>query len=258
MSITHKFRDFNFGDGFGTSNAILTNIPYEPEVLILGTFNPNTPNSNFADFFYGRNFFWPAFMNLFVNNEVILTNRRIPNRGPLPIRLVPTLEEIKILSSRLKLTFADLIIEVFHNTNSDYQIMQNGNVMFNQIEYNLIQDGKKGNVLGLDNLNSIGQVNWGTEFIIKFLNDNPQIHSIYLTRKPTGVWGEHWYQIISKAVIPNRNFTNIFTPSAQGNPVNMSMPRLINHWLSNTNPNFGKLDNNWLLQNDVIINSFIN
>ena len=50
MSIQYKFYQTNFGNGFQTHNAILDITPYKPEVIVVGSFNPNTP-SNFADFF---------------------------------------------------------------------------------------------------------------------------------------------------------------------------------------------------------------
>ncbi len=53
MSIQHKFYQTSFGNGFETHNAILDITPYKPEVMIVGTFNPDTPNANYADFFYG-------------------------------------------------------------------------------------------------------------------------------------------------------------------------------------------------------------
>jgi hypothetical protein len=74
MPIRHKFYQTNFGNGYATHNAILDTTPYKPEVMIVGTFNPDTPNNNFADFFYGRNFFWTAFKNLFVHNAVVIPN----------------------------------------------------------------------------------------------------------------------------------------------------------------------------------------
>ena len=71
MSIKHKFYQTSFGNGFETHNAILDITPYKPELMIVGTFNPDTPNTNYADFFYGRNFFWTAFKNLFNHNCMV-------------------------------------------------------------------------------------------------------------------------------------------------------------------------------------------
>ena len=94
MPIQHKFFQKNFGNGFETNNAILDITPYNPEVMIIGTFNPEAPNANFADFFYGRNFFWTAFKNLFIHNNVVIPFRRMPPNGIPPAILNPTLQEI--------------------------------------------------------------------------------------------------------------------------------------------------------------------
>ena len=65
MTIQHKFFQTIFDNEFETNNAILEITPYKPEVMVVGTFNPNTPNDNFADSFYGRNYFWTAFKNFY-------------------------------------------------------------------------------------------------------------------------------------------------------------------------------------------------
>lgn len=256
MPIQHKFYQTNFGNGFETHNAILDVTPYKPEVMFVGTFNPDTPNANFADFFYGRNFFWTAFKNLFIHNAVVIPNRRMPPNGIPPAILNPTLQEIFDLCRKLKLTFSDLVLEVLHNNSPVYQLLPNDNVIFNGVEYNLIQDGQNGNVGGLQQLNAFGQVNWNTQNIITYLCDNPQIKTIYFTRRPTGIWAAQWNQIINHNCMTGRFTTNIFTPSGAGAPVNRSMIRLLNHWIHNNNPNFGRLDNIWLANNGVNINNF--
>jgi hypothetical protein len=256
MSIRHKFYQKNFGDGYQTHNAILDVTPYKPEVMIIGTFNPGTPNANFADFFYGRNFFWPAFKNLFSHDAVFLLNRRMPPNGAPPAILTPTLPEIFGLCFDLKLTFSDLILKVLHNNNPRYQFLENDNVILNNQEYNLIQDSRKGNVDGLQQLNQFEQVHWNTQNIIKYLCDNPQIKSIYFTRRPTGIWAIQWNLIINHPCMKGRLTTNIFTPSGAGSPVYRLMQRLLNHWVHNLNPNFGRLENNWLTLNNVTLNNF--
>lgn len=256
MPVRHKFYQSEFGSGFATHNAILDITPYQPEVLFLGTFNPDTPNANFADFYYGRNFFWSAFKNLFITQQIDLLNRRMPQNGKPPTILNPTLSEIFKICIKLKLTFADLALEVFHKENPNYKLLSNDNVIFNNAEFNLIQDGKKGNIGGLQQLNDMDQVNWNTKNIINFLCDNPQIHSIYLTRQPTGIWLNQWSQIVNHKCMGGRFLTNIFTPSGQGRPVFHSMARLLNHWVHNQIGNFGKLDNKWLEFNSVNIADF--
>jgi hypothetical protein len=79
MRINHKFltvnqqqNPLNWDNRFYTENVILKNVDiYKPEILFLGTFNPELQN-NPANFFYGRNFFWTAFKNLFNEGQIIL------------------------------------------------------------------------------------------------------------------------------------------------------------------------------------------
>lgn len=259
MPIQHKFLQKDFKNRFQTHNAILDVTPYKPEVMIIGTFNPDTPNANFADFFYGRNFLWTGFKNLFLHNAVVLPKRRMHQIGQPPNILDPTLPEIFELCCKLKLTFSDLISEVLHVNEPQYQLLHNDNVLLDDQEYNLIQDERKENVYGLhqlDNLQPNSQVNWNTRNIIKYLCDNPQIRSIYFTRRPTGIWANHWNQIVNDSCMSGRNLTNIFTPSGAGSPVSRSMERLLNHWVHNVTPNFGKLDNDWLINKGVTLSNF--
>jgi hypothetical protein len=256
MPIQHKFHHRNFGNGFQSNNAILDILPYKPEIMIIGTFNPDTPNANFADFFYGRNYFWTAFKNLFSYNQVILTKTRMPRRGIPQASLNPTLPEILQLCSLLKLTFADLINEVLQQNNPIYELLQNDNVHFNGFEYNLIQDGQMKNIGGLQQLNLLGQVSWNTNNIINYLCENTQIKTIYLTRQPTGVWEEQWHIISSHSCMIGRQMTNIFTPSGQSLKGKPRMNALINHWVHNNTENFGRMDNDWLLDKGVNINNF--
>lgn len=271
MSTAHKFLNKNFGNGFETHNAILDVTPYKPEVLILGTFNPNTPKSNFADFYYGRNYFWPGFKNLINNNTNLLKSTRMPRNGVPKAALNPTLPEILKLCAHFKLTFADLIIEVLNNNNPQYTILPNDNVIFNNIEYNLIADSKVGNVNGLEQLNNISQVSWNTANIIKYLCDNPQIKQLYFTRSTTGVWSIEWNKIINHKCMQTRRCVCIYTPSGRISKkitplINSSeLSRLLHHWVwvnlpnpnpVNSNPSYGNLDHSWLTSKGVNPNNF--
>jgi hypothetical protein len=149
--------------------------------------------------------------------------------------------EILELCINLKLTFADLIFEVLNNNNPNYQLLQNDNVIINGAEYNLIQDGQKGIVGGLQQLNTLGQVNWNTQNIINFLCNNPQITTIYFTRQPTGIWAEQWNLIINHNCMAGRLTTNLFTPSGLSLKGKPRMNALLKHWVHNSEPNFGKL-----------------
>ncbi|TKC03423.1 hypothetical protein [Pedobacter cryotolerans] len=255
MAIQHKFYQTDFGNGFRTHNAILDTVPYEPEVMIIGTFNPGTENANFADFFYGRNYFWPALKNL-INNNRILSKRRMPQRGIPPVLLNPSVSEILDICFKLKLTFSDIVLETMHTGNPQFQLQSNDNVIFNNEQFNLILDKREKGINGLCELNILRQVNWNTQNIIQYLKSNPQIKHVYLTRKPTEIWGNEWELIKNNSTISGRHFTNIFTPSGQGKPVWNSMERLLSHWVRNDNPNFGKLDNEWLLNNGIYPDNF--
>ncbi|TSJ39579.1 hypothetical protein FO440_17710 [Mucilaginibacter corticis] len=259
MSIYHKFYETDFKCGFQTHNAILDITPYQPEVMFLGTNNPNT-KENFADFFYGRNYLWPGLKNLFIHNEVLIDNPRMQLRGKPAEVLNPELNEIFTLCNKLRLTFADLILCLFHN-NSEYEILGDDTILYQNNEFNLIQDGKKGKIGGLSDLHNLNQVEWNTDNIIKYLQKNDAIKTIYLTRKPDGIWAKHWDKIKIETQISGREFISIYTPSAQGGALHKQtniykkgkMIPLINHWIKGPS---GRFDSNWLKNNGVDINNF--
>lgn len=251
MPILHKFYDTNWGNDFATHNAILDTIPYEPEVMFIGTFNPDIPNA-IADFFYGRNYFWPAIKNLFIHNNVNLLSRRMLPIGDPPAILDPTLDQVFALCTRLKFTFADMISGVLHHNNPQYKFLANDHVLFNNNEYNLIQDGRNRNIWGLAQLNAMGQVNWNTQNIIKYLCEHSTIKQIYLTRQPNGIWAIPWNTIINHLCVKGRNNTNIYTPAGSGLVGVPRMTVLLHHWVHYIGQRFGRLNNAWLQANEVI------
>jgi hypothetical protein len=244
MPVDHKFLTHNFGNGFETHNAILNITPdYEPEVLIIGTFNPDTPGNNDSDFYYSRNYFWPAFKNLFVHNATELQQRR-DNADPRN----PSTEEIFQICRRLKLTFADLIKQVGHNGNA--VIEMHGNIVnLHDEAFNLIDD------IDLLALHALGQINWGTDDILAYIQVHPTIHSIYFSRKPVGVWGHQWLRIVNHPSTERKHKVNIYTPAGRRIP-NPVMSGLLNRWLFNENPNFGRLKHQWLLEHNVNLQAF--
>jgi hypothetical protein len=177
MSIIHKFLQKNWNNGFETHNAILDITPeYRPEVMILGTFNPLI-KTNPADFFYGRNYFWTGFKNMFIHDQIIIHTPRIET-NPFD----PSLTQIFELCVKLKLTFSDLILELCHN-NANYTLVnknvrgqQKIYIRLNGIDYDPYSDN------ALERLDLINQVHWNTDNIIKFLCDNPTIKTIYFTQ----------------------------------------------------------------------------
>lgn len=261
MRIHHKFlttnpqfNQLNWDDRFYTENAILKNTSiYKPEVLFLGTFNPGLQN-NPADFFYGRNFFWTAFKNLFLVGHIELTDERLAFN---PYN--PTLQEIFRLCIRLKITFTDLIESLF-DTHDNNQIIIRANkeyISFNNSEYNPIKDEH------LQKLNAIHKVNWNTPNIIEYLRQNSQLRKIYFTRQANVCWLNQINSI--QQAFPEIQIIPIYTPSAQGGAVhqqtgiygNGKMVPLLRHWVYNNNGNYGNLNHNdWLTNNGVAINNF--
>lgn len=243
MPVDHKFIHHDFNNGFATNNAILDVTPYKPEVLIIGTYNPNTiPNAQ-SDFFYSRNYFWPAIKNLFIHNAIALHQRR-DDAGH-----IPTLNEIFEICSQTKLSFADLILKTLHHNNPNYIL--NGNIVtFNNQNYDLINDGD------LASLHQLNQVNWNTNNILTFIQNTPSINQIYLTRQPTGLWNGHWNALTNHPATQNFTKTNIYTPSGQALPGAPRIAALLHHWLHNQNTNFGILNHHWLTIHNVNINNF--
>lgn len=276
MPIDHLFLNSEPGkfpdQNFYTENVILKNETFKPEVMIIGTFNPNTPKTNFADFFYGRNYFWTGFKKLLDSNYEFFKERRMPTKGKAVPPYNPTLNEILNLTTHFKLTFSDLIKKVFPNVGPDeFSLIEKDNVLFRGKIYNLIRDKKEKGVLGLEELNRQNQVEWNTKHIIDFLIQNPQIKFIYFTRNIDSVWLDQWNIIKSHPRLTDRHFSNIISPNGQGKLINPGVPyktplkKILHYWVWNglnhsTNPvktpNFGHLDHDWLARCGVDVNQF--
>lgn len=254
MPILHKFQNHNWENGFWTENSILKTNHYKPEVLFIGTFNPLTPNNNFVDFFYGRNYFWPTFKNLFIENKTVHNQRRIPTNGAPILPLNPTLEVIFEICKKGRFSFADMINSVFPKT-EDYNIENNDNVIFNGLEYNLIMDNGQNGIGGLAELNNIDQVEWNIENINKYLCENPTIKYIYFTRRPSRIWLKKWDELRKSNCSLDKTFCFIYTPSGRRlkTPV---MNNLIDKWIKFNNGTYCNLNHKWLIRNGVNLNNF--
>lgn len=254
MSVPHKFLNNNWNNGFWTESAILKNNLYQPEVLIIGTNNPLTPNANFADFFYGRNYFWTAFKNL-VNGNFELQNRRMPTNGAPQFPLNPSIEEIFEMCIKFKFSFADFNSNILVNQNN-INFLPNDNIILNGMEYNLINDNARNGIGGLGELDQLGEVQWNTENIINYLSENPQIKDIYLTRQASGIWLHHWDQLKNCEFGINKNFKILYTPSGNALKGIPRMNSLINHWLFNETINYNTLNHEWLIECGVNLDNF--
>lgn len=257
MPINHRFLEHDFGNQFQTHNAILDKVPYEPEVLILGTYNPETKYPG-ADFFYGRksSWFWVVMKNIFINgaaNQQLI--KRVCNRNGQLIN--PTLPEIQSLSVKIKITFADLIKQTMHNGNPKYILHDNQPnpkdiITYHGTNYNLISDND------LSALNDLGQVNWGTKDVIKYIQQTPSIKCVRFTRNPDGVWLHQWNQIVlanyTGRVI---DFGRIHTPAGVGLAelgINPAIA-LARRWLWH-NDKKRRFCDDWVIRQGVDRNSF--
>ena len=150
------------------------------------------------------------------------------------------------------------VISIFDTKDNSEIINRAGKeyVQFDGREYNPIKDGD------LQALDRIKKADWNTPNIIEYLLLNPQISTIYFTRRSDQCWGKRINLIQMNC--PNVTVIPIYTPSAQGGALHrhtgiygeMKMKPLLRHWVHNNVGNYGKLDNNWLAENGVDIDNF--
>ncbi|WOD44186.1 hypothetical protein [Hwangdonia lutea] len=235
MGVRHKFFHKDFGEGFRTENAILIETPYKPEILFIGTFNPLTNDeANPADFFYGRNWFWPILFNIFKHNKIAVIEKQ---RKFYPPDFNPTLKEVFGFMKKHKLSFADLIMEILPEKNIN--CIAGNNIFYENEHYDLIKDNH------LAKLNRKGEVSWSTKHLIDYINYNPQIKQVYFTRKSTSPFSEELYGL--EKVLSERHVKvkQLFTPSGQGLKGTPRNRILMDQWLQSTKLGFNSLDTKW-------------
>lgn len=265
MPIRHKFENkppavpaIVWPQGFTTSNAILSNTPYKPEVIIIGSFNHGWA-WNDADFFYGRGMYmWTVMANLFLHNANVFIDRR----NPLPGNNIPTLNQIFQICQKGKLCFADVVL----GTNAVIPLLSNAatkSALVNGIyNWNDYKDG---------HLNHMGNMGWlsnNVQNIISFIQATPTIKHIYFTFATGGAWLVGLKGAII-AAFPNHQAGSIYTPTGMRLPNFPGYPNrpfsLAHHWVWNNaghpispvnNPNYINLDHTWLLRNGVNPNNF--
>ncbi|PQJ08956.1 hypothetical protein CJD36_021340 [Flavipsychrobacter stenotrophus] len=233
---------FNENTGFQTRNAILTLTPYAPKVLMIGTYNDGGNANNQADFFYGRNYFWPIFENFSQNNRALSQRRFAANQQGIANANPPTLQRILILCSQFKLTFADLIQDVL------IPLPNHDDTYLNQAV-------------------GAGQTTNNHENIAKFINDTPSIEDVYLTTALQGYphLNGLWEYIVQHSR-GNVTFRKILTPSGRGNipaiPNQVSaVQKIARYWVWVNDPaspngvvmnaTFHQMNHEWLIQSGV-------
>jgi len=255
MSIKHKFYSKDFKDGFLTQNGILKSIRYDPEVMFIGTFNHGDSDApghlpflnNHADFFYGRNYFWPVWYNIVLHLGNFYTQPRQNYDPPLSYNSGVFTGILKFCEIA-KFSFADLIATLFP-INNTYSIFQNKIAFLGQT----FDPMKDNDLIALSNLN---QVIWNDNSIVQYLNATPSIRTVYLTRQPNN-FGFLWNSIRLRVNNPAIRFRVLFPPSkSSGQPAGIPKGQYIaDQWLGHYAGNgYDNLDLNWY---NNLINSLV-
>ena len=262
----HKFenkppssQEIQWPQGFATTSAILSTTPYEPEVIIIGSFNHGWP-WNDADFFYGRDMYmWTVMANLFLHNA----NIQVGRRNPQPLNNIPTLNEIFQICKNGKLCFADLILGI--NANIPVEVDNlNQEVIVNNGDYIWRNHGDA----ALNRMGNLGYLDTNVQNIINFINNKPSIKHIYFTFATGGPWIVGLKDSIIDA-FPNLQAGSIYTPTGMRLPNYHGYPlrpfSLAHHWIWNNNGhpnapvnnnNYIHMDHEWLIRNGVNPNNF--
>ena len=252
MSIRHKFENHNFKENneFSTRSAILQT-PYEPKVLILGTFNPSW-SWNESDFFYGRGMYmWTILKNLFIfNNNELTKPRTFSNNNP-------NLGEILNICEKSKISFGDLIL----GTNETANILEADNkiIVNNSITWDNYKDSP------LFSMGRNGLMDTNESELIKYINRH-DIKFVYLTFKPNDNWIQEKIDLIRSGVKEDVSISSVFTPTGNGFRKNLEeFPNrawsIAHCWLWNNDdilkkPGYSRLNHEWLESCGVTVSNF--
>ncbi len=172
MPCRHKFIE----------NLSCANVNYQPEILIIGTFNPEWPADNYANWFYGRtnnNYFWETLPRMF--NEGSLRNLNHV--------------DWKKFCSLKKIVITDLISSI-NDANEE-----------NPIHFEIISKFKDTEFA--ENFNDFEMTN-----ILGILENNPTIKKVFFTRNPGVELFDNQIEIIHDFCNNNNiYFSHLMTPS---------------------------------------------
>lgn len=262
MPVLHKYQQHDFGNGFQTHDSILDTVPYEPEVIFIGTFNHGWP-WNFSDFFYGRNMYmWTSLSNLFEYNRNYLISPRTINNPQ------PSLAQLFEICKKGKIVFADIVkglkddIPVVEDIQEQYVLINN--------EYKWSSRIINASIAGaysdthLEGIAKFGWLDDNVNAIINFVNETTTIKHIYFTFK-SGSWLVDKLNTICNGVRQDVSSCSIFTPTAKGfgkllePPFNKRVWGLTHCWVWNgldhkyliNRPDYGHLNHDWLIDAGV-------
>lgn len=252
MSIYHKFQEYDFGNNFQTHNSILDEVPYEPEVIFIGTFNHGW-SWNQSDFFYGRGMYmWTVLGNLFLNDHNIFVRRRsITNNEP-------NYNQLFEICKKGKIVFADIVKGVRDDISTIENATNQSVLVNNEYVWRSYKDGP---------LDYMGDRRWledNVDEIIKYINKTKSIKHIYFTFR-SGDWIIEKLKKIKSSVRKDVSSCSIFTPTVNGFGRNLAAPfnerawSLAHCWIWNglkhelpiSRPGFGHLDHEWLRSKEI-------
>lgn len=257
MPFLHKFQEHNFGNGFQTHNSILDTVPYEPEVIFVGTFNHGW-SWNRADFFYGRGMYmWTALANLFLHNSnQLIARRTLPNGNP-------TLTEVFDICKKASIVFADIVQGIRRNIPAVEQLPDESVLVNNQYVWRSYKDQP------LCEMAALSWLDDNVEAIARFINETKSIKHVYFTFK-SGNWLIGKSNQLRNQLRRDVVCSSIFTPTAGGFRSNLPQPfqkrvwslthcwvwNGLNHAVPVNKPDYGHLDHNWLSDKGVNVNNF--
>lgn len=254
--IYHKFNHQNSLDDFQCELGVNFSCD-APEVIIIGTFNPDLP-WNHADFYYGRNgYMWPILSNIFTHNYSFHHKPRTKKNR------VPSYKEIVEICNKTKLGFTDLINsietkdEVLLDKKSRTVHLGNNSYISNYSDKTL------------NNLGRMKYLNSNTENIISFVKKHQTIKHIIYTFNNNGKWFKEEVNKI-KSQLDQIEHHHIFTPTGQGFRRNLEPPydsriKSLSHcWIWNgleaeknlIKGGYERLPTQWLNDQNVQVDNF--
>ncbi|MDI1324868.1 MAG: hypothetical protein PSV36_19145 [Algoriphagus sp.] len=262
MPFLHQYQTHNFGNGFQTHNSILDTVPYEPEVIFIGTHNHGW-SWNKSDFFYGRDMYmWTNLGNFFLYGHNQLIQQRNANNN------VPTRPQIFEICQKGKIVFADIVKGIKDEVPAVELKKERCVLVNNQYrwESRKIGNQKVGEYSDthLDNMGAEGWLDNNIAAIIKYINETPSIKHIYFTFK-SGFWLVQKLNKIQQGVRNDVSSCSIFTPTGNGFRKNLPAPynerawSLAHCWVWNglqnpipiPKPGYGHLNHDWLRSKGV-------
>jgi hypothetical protein len=172
MPCIHKFHDY----------LHLENINYQPTTLIVGTFNPQWPVNNMAQWFYGRtnnNHFWDVLPQIYGQAGLINDIEH----------------EWKSFCADNLIAITDLIYSI-----DDAEIA-------NPLHYNWLSNYSDDNIANKFHFHTFVNV-------IALLANNPTINNVYLTRGITSTfWANLWNPVINYCNENGVRVRQLLTPS---------------------------------------------